>query len=92
MARIPHIAFILIAAVGLAAIDGAVVAQPKDKDRKEQKVKEQKHQNGKNAYLNPGGNRQPENDRRIDQSRTGIGGVVKPAVGSRGVLRHRNVI
>ena len=48
MARIPHIAFILIAAVGLAAIDGALVAQPKDKDRKEQKVKEQKHQNGKN--------------------------------------------
>ena len=59
MARIPHILITLFAVVGLATINDYALAQPKDKDRmeksdtkgnkdgKEQKVKEHKHQNGK---------------------------------------------
>jgi len=47
MARILNVIVTLIAAVGLIAIDGAARAQPKDKDKKEQKVKERKHQSGK---------------------------------------------
>ena len=61
MARTPRFLTILFAALSLAAIDGSVLAQPKDKDKdrkeqkepkdqkggKEQKVKQHKHQNGK---------------------------------------------
>lgn len=59
MARILQFLVVLVAVVGLAAINGSAVAQPKDKDRmeksntngnkdgKQQKVKEQKHHDGK---------------------------------------------
>jgi hypothetical protein len=48
MARIPQFLVILFAIVGLAAIDGSALAQPKDKkDGKEQKVMGHKHLNGK---------------------------------------------
>lgn len=59
MARILYFLVTLFAVVGLAAIGGSALAQPKDKDRKEQsetkgkkdvkeqKVKEHKHYNGK---------------------------------------------
>jgi hypothetical protein len=59
MARIPYFLVTLFAVVGLVAIDGAALAQPKDKGQmeqsdgkgkkegKEQKVKEHKHHNGK---------------------------------------------
>ena len=59
MARILHFLVTLFVVVGLAAIGGSALAQPKDKDRKEQsdtkgkkdvkeqKVKEHKHHNGK---------------------------------------------
>ena len=59
MARIPHILITLFAVVGLAAINGSALAQPKDKDRMEksdtkgnkdgkgQKVKGHKHHDGK---------------------------------------------
>jgi hypothetical protein len=47
MTRIARFLVPLFAVVGLVAIDGAVLAQPKDKNPKEQKVKQQKHHNGK---------------------------------------------
>ena len=59
MARILYFLVTFFACVGLVTIDGAALAQPKDKDQKEQsdtkgkkegkvqKVKEQKHHNGK---------------------------------------------
>jgi len=48
MARIVHFLVTLLAVVSLAAIDGSALAQPKNKkDGQEQKVKEQKHFNGK---------------------------------------------
>jgi hypothetical protein len=59
MTRILHLLVTLFVVVGLVAIDGSALAQPKDKDRKEQsdtkgrkdvkeqKVKEHKHHNGK---------------------------------------------
>ena len=59
MTRILQLLVTLFVVVGLVAIDGSALAQPKDKDRKEQsdskaskdvkeqKVKEHKHHNGK---------------------------------------------
>lgn len=50
MTRILRFLVPLFAVVSLVAINGSVLAQPKDKDQKEQKeqkVKQQKHHNGK---------------------------------------------
>src|SRR5580765_5813588 len=47
MTRILRLLVPLLTVVSLIAVDGSALAQPKDKDRKEQKVKHQKHQNGK---------------------------------------------
>ena len=47
MTRISRFLVAVFAVASLVAIDGSALAQPKDKGAKEQKVKQQKHHNGK---------------------------------------------